>query len=212
MRHSSERLVLRRPVPLLAGVLLAALAFSGCQKIHQSDMMPLNRAGMDFGSLEQLRKIGVSDSEVAELVPVRQSGITDDACLQLVRLAHERHQSFTDGQDVAGLRGAGLRQDSILELAQLNQLGLWTGEAEVLRLSELSDQVILAVARRRAAGEPVLSSAKITSLKNAGLSESQILADINSGMNDQQADKIIADKNYAAGGHSFVRETRRRHR
>lgn len=212
MRHSFELRDPRRPIALLAGVLLLTIAFSGCQKIHQSDMTPLNKAGMDFGSLEQLRKIGVSDSEVSELVPVRQSGITDDACLELVRLAHQRHEAFTDGQDVAGLLGAGLHQDSILELAQLDQLGLWTVEAEVLRLSGLSDQVVLAVAHRRAAGEPVLSSAKITSLKNVGLTEPQILADINSGMSDQLADKVIADKNYAAGGHSFVAEPRRRRR
>ena len=96
----------------------------------------------------------------------------------------------------------------MLELARLNQLGLWAGEALALRLSGLSDQVILAVARRRAAAQPVLSSVKVSALKNAGLNEAQILADINSGISDQQADKIIAERNYAAGGHSFVRAAR----
>jgi hypothetical protein len=192
--------------------LLAVVSLAGCKKLHQSDMTPLNRAGMDVGSLPQLRKIGVSDSEVVQLASMRQSGLSDDGCLQLVRLAHDRHEPFTDGQGVAGLLGAGLRQDSVMELAKLDQLGLWTGEAEVLRLSGLSDQVVLAVARRRAGSEPVLSSAKITSLKNAGLGEAQILADINSGMSDAQADKTIAQKNYAAGGHSFVHEPRRRRR
>jgi len=192
--------------------MLATMALAGCEKLHQSDMTPLNQAGMDVGSIQQLRKIGVSDSEVAQLVPVRQSGITDDACIELVHIAHERHQLFDDGQGVVGLLGAGFQQDSVLELARLDQLGLWTGEAEVLRLSGLSDQLVLAVARRRAAGEPVLSSAKITSLRNAGLTEAQILTDINSGMSDAQADKIIDERNYAAGGHGFVREPRRRRR
>jgi hypothetical protein len=167
---------------------------------------------MDFGSLDQLRKIGVSDGEVSELVPVRKSGLPDDACLELIRLAHQRHQPFTDGQDVAGLLGAGFQQQSVLELAKLDQLGLWAGEAEVLRLSGLSDQLVLDVARRRAAAEPVLSSAKITALKNSGLSEPQIFADVDSGMTDAQADKVIAERNYAAGGHSFIHQQRRRHR
>lgn len=167
---------------------------------------------MDFGSADKLRQMGVSDGEVAQLIAARQAGITDDACLELVSIAHSRHEPFTDGQGVAGLLGAGFRQDSVLELARLNQLGLWTGEAEVLRLSGLSDQVVLDVARRRAASEPVLSSAKITALKNAGLTEAQILTDIDSGISDQQADKIIAAKNDAAGGHSFVREPRYRRR
>ena len=165
---------------------------------------------MYFNNVEQLRQLGVSDSEVAQLVPARQAGVTDDTCIELVRIVHTRHQPFTDGQGVAGLVGAGVAENSVLELARLNQLGLWSGEAEALRLSGLSDQVILAIARRRAAAQPVLSSAKIGALKNAGLSEAQILADINSGISDEQADKIIAERNYAAGGHSFVRQRGRR--
>ena len=208
MRHEPKR---RSSLhPLLVGILLASAVFSGCQKLHQSDMTPLSQAGMDFSSLEQLRKIGASDAEVTQLVAVRQSGMNDDACLELVRLAHEHHQIFTDGPGVAGLLGAGFNQDSVLELAKLNELGLWTGEAEALRLSGLSDQVILAVARRRAAGQPVLSGDKIGDLKNSGLNQAQILADIDSGMTDAQADRIITERNYDAGGHSFVRERRRR--
>ena len=210
MHHIAERRHPRRNVVLLAGVLVASVALSGCKKLHQSDMTPLNQAGMDFSSLDQLRKLGVSDGEVAQLIPVRQSGMTDDGCLQLVQLAHDRHQTFTEGQGVAGLLGAGFHQDSVLELAKLNQLGLWTGEAEALRLSGLSDQLVLAVARRRAAGETVLSSSKIAALKNSGLSESQIISDINSGMTDAQADRIIVERNYDAGGHGFVRARPRR--
>ena len=55
----------------------------------------------------------------------------------------------------------------------------------------------------------MLSSAKIGALKNSGLSEAQILADVNSGMTDAQADKVIAERDYAAGGHRFVHEPRR---
>jgi len=210
MRHLPERPHSTRTIALLAGVLAASVVFSGCKKLHQSDMTPLNQAGMDFGSLEQLRKIGVSDSEVAQLIPVRQSGMTDDGCLELVRLAHAHQQTFAEGQGVAGLLGAGFHEDSVVELAKLNQLGLWTGEAEALRLSGLSDQLVLAVARRRAAGETVLSSAEIAALKNSGLNESQILTDVNSGMTDAQAEKVIAERNYDAGGHGFVRVRHRR--
>jgi hypothetical protein len=190
-------------------LLIGILWLGGCHKLQPSKTLPLSQAGMDISSIGQLRQLGVSSSEVADLVSVRQSGIPDDSCVQLVRIAHERHQLFTDAQSIAGLIGAGFQQDSVLELARLNQLGLWAGEAEALRLSGLSDQFVLAVARRRASGEPVLSSAKITALKNAGLSESQILADVNNGISDEQADKIITAKNTAAAG--FIRE-RRRHR
>jgi hypothetical protein len=165
---------------------------------------------MYFSNVEQLRQLGLSDSEVPQLVSVRQAGGTDTTCIELIRIAHMRHQLFTDGQAVADLASAGVAEKTVLELARLNQLGLWAGEAQALRLSGLSDEVILAVARRRAAAQPVLSSVKVSALKNSGLSEAQILADINNGTSDAQADKIIAERNYAAGGHSFVSERRRR--
>jgi len=193
-----------------ACLLLAALALAGCDKFHRTNMQPLDQAGMYFTDVEQLRQLGVSDSEVPQLYLVRQAGVTDATCIELIRIVHMRHQLFSDGQSVAALFNAGVEEKSVLELARLNQLGLWAGEAQVLRLSGLSDQVILAIARRRAAAQPVLSSAKVSALKNSGLSDAQILADIESGISDQQADKIIAERNYAAGGHSFVSQRRRR--
>jgi hypothetical protein len=212
--YSVGSLSRQRRLPWLAAwpvcILLAASSLAGCQKLHRTDMTPLVQAGMYFNNVEQLRQLGVSDGEVAQLVAMRQAGVTDETCIELFRIAHMRQQLFTDGQAVAGLRGAGLAENSALELARLNQLGLWSGEAQALRLSGLSDQVILAIARRRAAAQPVLSAAKVAELKNASLSEAQILADINSGISDEQADRIIAERDYAAGGHSFVRQRRRR--
>jgi hypothetical protein len=210
MTPRPERCGIAHPPAWPACLLGAALALAGCSKLHRTDLKPLDQAGMYFNNVEQLRQLGVSDAEVAQLVPARQAGVPDEACVELIRIARARHQPFADGQAVASLVSAGVRQDSVLELARLNQLGLWSGEAEALRLSGLSDQVVLAVARRRAAGQPSLSSPKIAALKNAGFNETQILADINNGVSDAQADRIIAERNYANGGHTFVSERRRR--
>lgn len=208
---SRRKLHSRSWPPQWSCVLLASVAaLVGCKKLHRTDLTPLDQAGMYFNSVEQLRQIGVTDAEVAQLVPARQAGVSDQTCIQLVQIVHSRHEQFSDGQAVAGLLDAGLAESSVLELARLNQLGLWSGEAQAMRLSGLSDEVILAVAMRRAAHEPVLSSAKVTALQNAGLSEKQILADINGGTTDAQADAIIAERTNAAGGHNFVRQRGRR--
>lgn len=199
----------RAPLALLLP-LLAALGLGGCKRLHHTDLTPLDQAGMWSSSVDTLRQFQVNDAEVRQLALARQGGLSDDACVSLVRIAHGRQGAFTDGQAVAGLFGAGLAEDSILELARLNQLGLWAGEAEAMRLANLSDQVILTVARRRAAGEPVLSSAKVADLRNAGLSDKEIIQDIENGTTDEEADAIIARKNYAAGGHSFVPNRGRR--
>ena len=81
-----------------------------------------------------------------------------------------------------------------------------------MKLAGLSEDVVLAVARRRNAGQPVLSSAKAAELRNAGLTNPQILSAVSRGTTDAQADAIIAQRNRAAGGHGFVRQrgTRRR--
>ena len=175
-------------------------------------MTALDHAGMFSTNVEQLRQIKVTDGEVQQLAQARQAGMSDESCLALIRIAHGRNQLFTGGQDIAGLLGAGLAEDSILKLARLNQLGLWSGEAEAMRLANLSDNVILAAATRRAAGQPVLSSAKIADLRNAGLTEKEIIDDIQNGTTDAQADDIIYRRNYLAGGHNFVRQQGRRHR
>jgi hypothetical protein len=207
LRLAEKRLRLAGPL------LLATLALGGCQKFaSRTDMAPLDQAGMWVNSVEQLRQIKVTDAEVQQLALARQAGLSDQSCVELIRIAHGRNQTFADGQDVAGLVGAGFGENSVLALAHLNQLGPWSGEAEVMKLANLSDDVILTVATRRAAGEPVLSSAKIADLRNAGFTDKEIIADIQSGTTDAQADDIIYRKNYLAGGHSFVHQQgRRRH-
>ena len=201
-----------RAASILLSVGLAALFLAcGCGRLkHSADTKALDQAGMWFNSVAELRQLGVTDVEVQELLPVRQAGASDATCVELVRIAHDRHQPFADGPAIANLIDAGFKENSVLALARLNQLGLWTGEAEAMRLAGLSDDVVLAVAQRRADGKPVLSSAKIADLRNAGLSEKEILEQIHSGATDAQADDLIYRRNFLAGGHSFVHQTGRR--
>src|SRR5258708_38701410 len=86
------------------------------------------------------------------------------------------------------------------------------GKAVPFGLTGLSDQVLLAVARRRAAGQAVLSSPVIAKLKNVEMTEPQILDYINRGMSDAQAEQIIAAKRRAAGSTGFIRQRGRRPR
>ena len=86
----------------------------------------------------------------------------------------------------------------------MNQLGLWAGQARVLRLAGLSDKTILAVAQRRSQGLPVLSGEKLGELKNAGLSDATILDFVQKGISEKDASIYIAQRQRAAGGHGFV--------
>jgi hypothetical protein len=197
---------------LLPALMAAGLSLSGCNKIRKTDLTPLDKAGIYFQNVDLFRALNVTDAEVQELIAARQGGVSDQTCLELIRIAHERKQSFVDGQGVSSLLGAGMQEATVLELDRLNQLGLQTGEALAMRLAHLSDRVILTIAQRRAAGMPALSGPMAAALQNAGFTEDQILAEINRGTTDADANAMIARRNTAAASQGFVRQPRRRRR
>ena len=197
-------------IPVAATLVFVFIA--GCGNARHADMTPLDQGGMYFKGIDQLRQLKINDPEVQQLVAARAAGLDDASCIELVRIARAHQQPFAAGETVAELLGAGFRKDSILTLARLGQLESWAGEAQALHLSGLSDDVILSVARRRAAGQPVLSSRKIVDLQNAGLSQTELIAEIDRGLSDTAADDIIMRRNYYAGGHTFVHQRGMRRR
>jgi hypothetical protein len=194
---------------LIAGAVLLA-ALSGCKSAPKDvDSSPLEQAGMYFNNVAQLREFNLTQEEIAQLAQARQAGLTDDDCVSLINLARQHGQPFKAGEAIAGLLRAGFRESSTMSLVGMDQLEI-AGEAQVLKLAGLSDDVILALARRRSAGLPVLSSAKAAALRNVQLTDAQIIEAVNRGATDDQADAIIASHNRAAKG--FIRQSGSRRR
>jgi hypothetical protein len=79
-----------------------------------------------------------------------------------------------------------------------------------LRLAGLSDNVILAVARRRARGLPVLSGETLGKLKNSGVSDSAIQAMVEKGVTEHDAAALLAVRERSVGGHNWVYQRRGR--
>ena len=203
-----QRRVSNRP-RLLFGLLLAFLLLpSACKRAEQTDTAPLDQAGMWFNSVSELRTLNVSNAEIGELAKARQAGLSDLSCINLIKLARTRQKPFADGQSIADLLSAGSSEQTVLELAHLNQLGLWAGQAQALRFAGLSDQVILAVARRRSQNLPMLSGERLGELKNAGVSDAEIQDMVQKGVTEEQASYYIAQRQRAAGGHGFVYQGR----
>jgi hypothetical protein len=185
---------------LLASILLAC----SCKPAKKPDTEQADQMAMWLDSVPQLKTLNVSNAEIGELAKAHQAGLTDPSTLVLIQLAREHKTPFEDGQSIAELLNAGSSEQTILELARLNQLGIWAGEAEALRLAGLSDQIILAVAQRRSKGLPVISGKKLGELKNTGASDAAILEMVKRGDSDQTVSTYIASRNRAAGGHNFV--------
>jgi hypothetical protein len=185
---------------LLASIVLAC----SCKPAQKPDTEQADQMAMWLDSVPQLKTLNISNAEVGELSKAHEAGLTDPSSVVLIKLARDHKTPFADGQSIANLLNAGSSEETVLELARLNQLGVWAGEARAMRLTGLSDKIILAVAHRRSQGLPVLSGSKLGELKNTGVSDAMLLEMVQKGDSDQTATKFIAQRERAAGGHKFV--------
>ncbi|HYL09981.1 MAG TPA: hypothetical protein VEU31_04530 [Candidatus Acidoferrales bacterium] len=195
---------MRRASPLCV-LAVALLAVPGCKRLKSTNTQPLDQAGIWYEKVQELKGLEITDLEVAEIIRLKQAGISDAGCVELLSQARVQNRPFTDAASIGELARAGVAEPTILRLGQMKQLPGWAGEAVTIRLTGLSDRVILAVAQRRVAGKTVLSGPVIAKLKNVEMTEAQILDDINRGMPDAQAEQIIAAKRRAANTTGFVR-------
>ena len=179
----------------------------GCDKHPLTDYRPLDQAGMWSSNVEQLKKLNTSDLEVAQLVKLKQAGISDDVCVTLVTDAHQRQHLFTSADSAINLARAGYTEPVILEIAKTDQLDIISGDAVMLRLVGLSNSAVDWILHRRLKGQPTMSSAEIGRLKNTGLTEKQIMERVTQGMTDAQADKEAAYRE-ATRNHSGTGFTR----
>jgi hypothetical protein len=191
---------------LLLGVFVL-LRTSGCDKHPLADYRPLDKAGMWSSNVEQLKTLNTSDPEIAQLVKVKQAGLSDDACVTLISEAHQRQHPFVSADSAVNLAHAGYNESQILDIAKIDQLDIISGDAVLLRLVGLSDHAVDTILHRRLQGQRTMGSAEIGRLKNTGLTEKQIMERINEGMTDAQADKEAtareAVRNHSGTG--FVR-------
>ena len=188
----------RRPrgIPPRRASLLIFFAVSlfvfGCHRVAPLDTTALDNSGLNFTTIQTLKGMDISNAEAAQIAEAKQAGFSDEDCLAVFRLARSRKEQFQSGDNIAQLVRAGVSESTIMQLAQLNQIGLWSGEALAMRLAGLSDQIILEEAHRRSAGLRVLSGASLASFKNAGMREATLLQLVRRGVPDNEAPTIIA--------------------
>lgn len=201
-------------VRLRAAIFALALAttvtFAGCKRAKPAEPAPIDSASMSFTNAGQLRPLNPSQYEVLQLVELRQAGLPESACLELIQIARQTDQPFSDGDAIAELLGAGESPDVVMQLARLGQLGVWSGQVLAMHLAKIPDAMILDVAHRRAAGEASLSGEMLAELLDAGYSQSQVTGLLEKGTTDAQAQQILDYKDRSSA-HGFVRAGHRRH-
>ena len=196
-------------------ILVAAVfsQFFGCDQHPFTDYRPLDKSGMWSSSVEELKKLNTSDTEVIQLTKMKQAGIGDDTCVAVIADAHRHQHPFASADATVSLINAGYGESIILEMTKVDQLDNLSADAVMLRLVGLSESAVQVILHKRMNGQRTLASAEIGRLKNTGLTESQIMERINRGMTDQEADKEAAyreaNRNHANTGFTRVRGRRR---
>ena len=187
---------------LAAGLSLMA---AGCKHFQPLDTKPLDAAGVGYASIKKLEALKITSEEIPEISKMRSAGFSDDSCVSIVEIYHQRGKPFTAGESVAGLVQASMDEKAILELARMDQLGVNVGEFQAMRLAGLSDAIILETARHEAVGTPSLSGPSLGKLKNAGLSESTLLELARRGIPDSATDQILAMRRHWATDAEILR-------
>lgn len=191
---------------LLLGVCL--LFLTGCGKHPQTTYASLDSSGMWSSSLDEVKKLKVTDAEIVQLTRLKQASASDELCLDLVKAARAHQHEFSSADSTIELSSAGYSDQQILEMANSDQIDILAGEAVTLKLIGLSSPTVQEILHRRMQGLPTLSSAQIGRLKNTAMSDRQILELMSKGLSDQQIEAFIRQRE-AVRDHSntgFVRQ------
>ena len=181
-----------RLTAIFAAATMVLICAAGCQNAHYLDTKPLEQAGMDFSSVQTVKAMNPTDVEIAELAKAKMGGLSDKTCIELFKMARSEGQPANFAEAAAGLLQAGMTEDEILELAKMKQMGLNYGELLAMRLTGLSDEVVMEVAWRHAAGRDALSGVSLARLKDTGLSQQALFELVHRGIRDDQVGGIVA--------------------
>lgn len=189
-----------------ASIIALALFAASCQSLMPLDTKPLDSAGMRYDSIKQLKALHITASEVAEIAKVRNAGFSDSDCVQLLQISRNHHQKFASGDAISTMAGSGIPEPMILGLANLDQLGLGYGELQAMYLAGLSDAIIMEVARRHAANQPVLSGASLGNMRNLRVNNAALLELVRRGIPNSSAPEIIALRRHGATDAEILRK------
>src|SRR5262249_11401916 len=106
----------------------------------------------------------------------------------LVRIAHEHQHPFTSAESVRSLAGARFSDDRILQIAETDKFDSIGGDAVMLHVMGLSASTVDYLLDRRLKAERTMAVGTIADLKNAGLTERDLLYRIQQGMTDAQGE------------------------
>jgi hypothetical protein len=189
----------------LAPVLLAFVSLAACDDLRLLDTHSLDRAGMSYDAIKELKSLHISQAEIDEIAKVRNAGLPDSDCVTLLRTSHLQDRPFASGEAIAGLYQSGVREGTVMALVNLDQVGLGSGELQAMHLAGLPDELILGIARDRANGKSTLSGAELGAMRNLRIDNSTLLQLVQRGTPESDGPRIIAARRDGAKDTDILR-------
>jgi hypothetical protein len=182
----------------LALILALFVNLAACDDLRLLDTKPLDRAGMSYDAIKELKSLHISQPEVLQIAKVRSAGLSDSECVTLLRTSHLQDQPFTSGDAVAGLYQSGVSESTVMALVNLDQVGLGSGELQAMHLAGLPDALILGIARDRANGKSTLSGAALGTMRNLRVENATLLQLVQRGTPESDGALIIEARRHGA--------------
>jgi hypothetical protein len=178
----------------LAAAFVSVFSLAACDGFQLLDTKPLDRAGMSYDSIKEMKGLHISQAEISEIAKVREVGLSDVDCVAILRMFHQRNQPFDAGDAIAGLYESGVSEGTVLGLVSMDQVGLGAGDLQAIHLAGLPDELVVDLARDRAAGKSTLSGAALGTMKNLRMDNATLLELVRRGTPEQDGPRIIAKR------------------
>ncbi|HEY0702935.1 MAG TPA: hypothetical protein VGD60_09230 [Candidatus Acidoferrales bacterium] len=186
-------------------MLFTCVALGACDDLRLLDTHPLDRAGMSYDAIKELKSLHISPAEIPQIAKVRSAGLSDEECVTLLRTTHLQGQPFTSGDAVAGLYQSGVSEPTVMALVNLDQVGLGSGELQAMHLAGLPDALILGIARDRANGKSTLSGAALGTMRNLRIDNATLLQLVQRGTPESDGRLIIEARRKGAKDSDILR-------
>src|SRR5207244_5279659 len=99
--------------------ILGAALFSQffcCDQHLFTDYRPLDQLGMWSSSVEELKKLNTSDTEVMQITRMKKAGISDDVCIKVIADARHPQHPISYADCSSYVRSCGVLRGDVLVL------------------------------------------------------------------------------------------------
>jgi hypothetical protein len=182
----------------LALILVLSAHLAACDEFRLLDTSSLDRAGMSYSAIKELKQLHITQAEVLQIAKVRSAGLSDFDCVSLLRTSHLQSQPFTSGDAVAGLYQSGVSESTVMALVSLDQVGLGSGELQAMHLAGLPDALILGIARDRSNSKSTLSGEALGTMRNLRIDNATLLQLVLRGTPESDGALIINARRHGA--------------